>query len=105
MLCHVSHPYRDGTSLYFTFFFRCPTDVAHAVARWATLKRTATAAIVANGGTLSHHHGIGSWHAPWFDKEVGEAGVRVLAASAAALDPTGVLNPHVLLDPIDRLEV
>ncbi|HVO22632.1 MAG TPA: FAD-binding oxidoreductase [Candidatus Margulisiibacteriota bacterium] len=105
VLCHVSHPYRDGTSLYFTFFFRCPTDVEHAVARWATLKRAATAAIVAGGGTLSHHHGVGSWHAPWFKDEVGEAGVRVLKAAAHALDPAGILNPHVLLDPIDRLEV
>jgi alkyldihydroxyacetonephosphate synthase len=105
VLCHVSHPYRDGTSLYFTFFFRCPTDADHAIARWATLKRAATAAIVAGGGTLSHHHGIGSWHAPWFKDEVGETGVRVLAATAGILDPTGILNPHVLLDPIDRLEV
>lgn len=105
VLCHVSHPYRDGTSLYFTFFFRCPIDVEHAVARWAVLKRAATAAIVAGGGTLSHHHGIGSWHAPWFEQEVGTAGVRVLTAAARALDPGGVLNPHVLLDPVDRLEV
>jgi len=105
VLCHVSHPYRDGASLYFTFFFRCPTDVERAVARWATLKRTATAAIVAGGGTLSHHHGVGSWHAPWFKEEVGEVGVRVLSAAARTLDPTGILNPHVLLDPIDRLEV
>jgi alkyldihydroxyacetonephosphate synthase len=105
VLCHVSHPYRDGTSLYFTFFFRCPPDVQHAVARWAALKRAATAAIVAGGGTLSHHHGIGSWHAPWLKDEVGEAGVRILSAAAHALDPAGILNPHVLLDPIDRLEV
>ena len=105
VLCHVSHPYRDGASLYFTFFFRCPTDAAHAVARWARLKRAATAAVVAGGGTLSHHHGIGSWHAPWLTNEVGEAGMRVLGACARTLDPTGVLNPHVLLDPIDRLEV
>lgn len=105
VLCHVSHPYRDGTSLYFTFFFRCPSDVEHAVARWATLKRAATTAIVAGGGTLSHHHGIGSWHAPWFKEEVGEAGVRMLSAAAHALDPAGILNPHALLDPVDRLEI
>lgn len=104
VLCHVSHPYRDGASLYFTFFYRCPADPDEAVARWAKLKRAATSAIVRGGGTLSHHHGVGSWHAPWLDREVGPDGVRVLTATAATLDPTNILNPHALLDPIDRLE-
>lgn len=104
-LCHVSHPYRDGSSLYFTLFFRCPADPDAAVARWATLKRAATGAIVAGGGTLSHHHGVGSWHAPWYADEVGAAGRELVRAAAATLDPAGVLNPHVLLDPADRLEV
>jgi len=105
VLCHVSHSYRDGSSLYFTFFFRVPPDADAAVARWATLKRAATAAIVAGGGTLSHHHGVGSWHAPWFADEVGPQGAQLVRAAAAALDPVGVMNPHVLLDPLDRLEV
>jgi len=105
VLCHVSHPYRDGASLYFTFFFRCPTDPEPAIARWARLKRAATEAVVKAGGTLSHHHGIGSWHAPWFKHEAGEAGVQLIRSAAATLDPTGILNPHVLLDPVDRLEI
>lgn len=105
VLCHVSHPYRDGSSLYFTVFFRCPADPEAAVERWATLKRSATRAIVEGGGTLSHHHGVGSWHAPWYGDEVGAAGRDLVAAAAATLDPAGVLNPHVLLDPEDRLEV
>jgi len=105
VLCHVSHPYRDGSSLYFTFFFRCPPDADRAVARWATLKRAATTALVEAGATLSHHHGVGSVHAPWLGREVGEQGLRLLAASAAALDPDGVLNPHTLLDPTDHLEI
>ncbi len=105
ILCHISHMYRDGASLYFTFFFRCPKDPEETVERWATLKRAATSALVGAGGTISHHHGVGSWHAPWVSQEVGEAGVRVLAAAARELDPQGILNPHVLLDPEDRLEV
>ena len=104
VLCHVSHPYLDGASLYFTFFFRCPADPDAAVARWATIKRAATTAIVAGGGTLSHHHGVGAWHAPWLVREIGQTGVDLLRAAAARLDPTGILNPHVLLDPTDRLE-
>jgi alkyldihydroxyacetonephosphate synthase len=103
VLCHVSHPYVDGASLYFTCFFRVPVEPAAAVARWARLKRAANDALIRHGLTLSHHHGVGSWHAPWWRDEVGEAGARAIAGAAAALDPAGVLNPHVLLDPVDRL--
>ena len=108
VLCHISHVYRDGASLYFTFFFRDAEDPDESIARWATLKRAATSAILgASGaeGTVSHHHGIGSWHAPWYPREVGTDGVRLLAAAARELDPQGILNPHVLFDPADRLEV
>jgi len=104
VLCHLSHAYRDGASLYFTFFFRCPADPDRAVSRWAALKRAATEAIVRGGGTVSHHHGVGAFHAPWLAREIGADGVRVIAAAAAALDPAGVMNPRVLLDPVDRLE-
>lgn len=103
VLCHLSHPYRDGASLYFTFFFRCPPEADAAVERWAGLKRQASEAVADAGGTLSHHHGVGAWHAPWLEREVGGDGARVLAAVARELDPAGVLNPGVLLDPTDRL--
>jgi alkyldihydroxyacetonephosphate synthase len=104
VLCHVSRPYPDGASLYFTVFFRCPRDPEGAVARWAALKRAATRAIVQGGGTLSHHHGVGAWHAPWLPREIGAEGIRLVRAAAATLDPAGVMNPGVLLDPTDRLE-
>jgi len=104
VLCHVSHPYRDGTSLYFTFFLRTAGDPDELVARWARVKRAATDALVATGATLSHHHGIGQWHAPWYPREAGDDGRRLVAAAARELDPDGVLNPHVLLDDADRLE-
>ena len=104
VLCHLSHPYPDGASLYFTFFFRCPTDVDEALARWGHLKRRATEALLDAGGTLTHHHGVGLWHAPWLDREVGRTGRILLEAAARAADPEGILNPQVLLDPKDRLE-
>ncbi len=104
VLCHLSHPYRDGASLYFTFFFRCPRDPEEAIARWAGVKRRATRAIVRAGGTLSHHHGVGSWHAPWYREEAGEHGRRALRRVAGELDPDRILNPHVMLDGTDRLE-
>ena len=103
VLCHLSHPYPDGASLYFTFFFRCPPDPDQAIARWAHLKRRATEALRRAGGTLSHHHGVGSWHAPWYGGEVGQDGLRLVQRVAEAMDPKGTLNPHVLLAPEDRL--
>lgn len=104
VLCHVSHPYRDGASLYFTFFFRTAAEPEATIARWARIKRSATAALVAAGATLSHHHGVGQWHAPWLRSEIGGDGLDLLTAAARRFDPRGTLNPHVLLDPEDRLE-
>ena len=105
VLCHLSHPYRDGVSLYFTFFMRCPTDVEQALSQWASAKRRAQQALADAGAAGSHHHGVGFWHAPWAPAEWGETGVRMLGSVARDLDPQGVMNPHVLLDPTDRLEV
>lgn len=104
VLCHVSHPYRDGASLYFTFFYRCAQDPEQTVHRWARIKRAASQSLVESRATLSHHHGVGRWHAPWLEREIGEHGRRLLHAASHALDPHGVLNPHVLLDREDRLE-
>jgi len=105
VLCHVSHPYRDGGSLYFTYFFRCAASSEETITRWAQIKRAATDQLVASGVTLSHHHGIGQWHAPWLPSEIGAEGMAVIAAAANCLDPEGIMNPNVLLDPTDRLEL
>lgn len=105
VLSHLSHPYADGASLYLTFFFRVPPDVDQAMARWAELKRRATQAVADAGGAISHHHGVGTWHAPWLRAENGDLGAAVLESVAARLDPGAILAPHVLLDPADRLEV
>jgi len=105
VLCHVSHPYRDGASLYFTFFFRCAADPEATIAHWARIKRAANDALVEGGATLSHHHGIGQWHAPWLESEIGADAVGLIQAAARRLDPAGILNPHVLLEPADRLEL
>ncbi len=104
LLCHVSHPYRDGTSLYFTFFFRTVADPEENISRWAAVKRAATEALVASGATVSHHHGVGRWHAPWLEAETGRLGREIVTTVASHLDPAGILNPAVLTDPTDRLE-
>lgn len=106
VLCHLSHAYRDGASLYFTFFW--PLAAGQEVAQWAAFKRAATDALMGSGATLSHHHGVGTLHAPWLGHEVGGCGRVVLEAAAAAVDPGGVLNPGVLVgkhqDPRDTAE-
>lgn len=94
VLCHASHLYATGASLYFTFVARAGED---PLARWRTAKRAATRAIVAAGGTISHHHGVGTDHRPWMRDEVGDLGVELLGALKRVLDPTGVLNPGKLL--------
>ena len=81
-----------------------PSGSRRAIHRWARIKRGATHAIVEAGGALSHHHGIGAWHAPWYSWEAGNDGRRAIEQVAGTLDPKGVLNPHVLLDPTDQLE-
>ncbi|GAB3720752.1 FAD-binding oxidoreductase [Nocardiopsis oceani] len=92
--CHVSHTYPTGASLYFTVATAAGDDPA---ARWARAKRAASDAIVANGGTITHHHAVGTDHRPWMAAELGPLGGEVLRAVKSALDPEGVLNPGKLI--------
>jgi alkyldihydroxyacetonephosphate synthase len=93
--CHVSHVYPTGASLYFTVL--TGARVGAEVAQWDAAKRAATDAIMATDGTLTHHHAVGSVHAPWLAAEIGELGVDVLRAVKSRLDPAGILNPGKLL--------
>jgi len=95
VMCHVSHCYADGASLYFTFMF--PQKADGALEQWKAVKHAACEAIVDGGGTISHHHGVGTDHAPWLRKEKGEIGYRLLQAIKNDLDPNDVLNPGKLL--------
>ena len=64
-----------------------------------------TDALVDAGATLSHHHGVGQWHAPWLRRRGGRDRLAdARHGRVRTLDPDGILNPHVLLDPEDRLE-
>jgi alkyldihydroxyacetonephosphate synthase len=93
--CHISHSYMDGASLYFTYVF--PRALDGELAQWRTIKRAASDAIVKNGGTISHHHGIGEDHLPWMAAEKGSLGIDILRAVKMALDPKGILNPGKLI--------
>ncbi len=94
-MCHISHLYETGASLYFTFLAR-QLD-GREIEQWQAVKRAAGDAIVAGGGTITHHHAVGRDHAPWMAHEVGTAGLGVLRALKAELDPTGIMNPGKLL--------
>ena len=95
--CHISHSYPDGASLYFTYIF--PRALEREVEQWRAIKTAASDAIVAHGGTISHHHGVGQDHLPWMAAEKGSLGIDVLRAVKMALDPKGVMNPGKLIPP------
>ena len=94
VLCHISHVYETGCSLYFTVAAKEGDD---PLAQWQEAKAAASDAMVAAGATITHHHAVGTDHKPWLTAEIGELGGSVLRAVKADLDPTGVLNPGVLI--------
>jgi len=111
VMAHLSHSYRDGACLYFIVVYpyvgggvegagthRDPVEAAEAaVAQWGRIKAAAMDAVVRAGGTVSHHHGVGTEHRPWLAGEVGELGLDALRAFKARLDPAGIMNPGKLL--------
>lgn len=93
---HSSHSYRSGTNLYFTFAAR-PDNPSDMAGTYEECWRRTLAATVAGGGGISHHHGIGRLRRAWMPKELGQAGVGLLQKIKKALDPTGFMNPGVLI--------
>ncbi|MGF6886109.1 alkyldihydroxyacetonephosphate synthase [Nocardia sp. GAS34] len=94
VMCHISHTYPTGASLYFTVVAKQLDD---PIAQWHTAKHAVGDAIAAAGGTITHHHAVGADHRPWMTGEIGELGVRVLRAVKQAVDPAGILNPGKLI--------
>jgi alkyldihydroxyacetonephosphate synthase len=102
---HLSHVYPHGASFYVTYLFRVPIDRSRLGAcdhdetlrRWQILKRSASQAIVAAGGTISHQHGVGVDHRPYLPAEKGALGIKMLEAIRASCDPQGMMNPGKLL--------
>jgi alkyldihydroxyacetonephosphate synthase len=95
VMCHLSHAYRDGASLYFSFLARRRPGAE--IEQWRAVKAAASEAILVAGGTITHHHAVGRDHAPYMSAEVGELGVDVLRAVKERLDPTGIMNPGKLI--------
>jgi alkyldihydroxyacetonephosphate synthase len=95
VMCHLSHAYRDGASLYYTFLARRRPGAE--LEQWRAVKAAACEAIVAAGGTITHHHAVGSDHLPYMRAEVGDLGIQTLRAIKDRLDPVGIMNPRKLI--------
>jgi len=95
VMCHISHLYPNGASLYFSFF--ATQQEGDELEQWRAAKSAATDAIVAAGGTITHHHAVGRDHAAWLEREIGPLGVETIRAAKERLDPAGIMNPGKLL--------
>ena len=100
VMCHLSHIYETGTSLYFTAIAR-QLDGGE-IDQWRALKQAAGDAMTEAGATITHHHALGVDHLPWLEAEVGATGVNALLALKRELDPAGIMNPGKLPGPLSR---
>jgi len=92
-----THAYPDGPAPYYSII--APSRVGSQLAQWAEIKAAASDAVIAHGGTITHHHAVGRDHRPWYDRQRPAAFASALTAAKRALDPAGILNPGVLIDP------
>ena len=95
--CRFTHVYSDGPAPYYTVI--APARRGSEVEQWDEIKAAASEAILAAGGTITHHHAVGRDHRPWYDRQRPDPFAAALATAKRELDPRGVLNPGVLVDP------
>jgi hypothetical protein len=95
--CRFTHVYPDGPAPYYTWFGMGRQGSERS--QWAEVKAAASEAVLAGGGTITHHHAVGRMHRPQYDRQRPELFAAALRAAKQAVDPHGLLNPGVLLDP------
>ena len=95
--CRFTHAYPDGPAPYYTVI--APAREGMELEQWAVVKAAASDAILNAGGTITHHHAVGRDHRHWYDRQRPDLFAAALVSAKAALDPAGVLNPGVLVDP------
>ena len=93
--CRFTHVYPDGVAPYYGIY--ASGRWGSTVAQWDEIKAAVSNAIIANGGTITHHHAVGRDHRPWYDQQRPEPFTRALRAAKSALDPAGILNPGVIV--------
>jgi alkyldihydroxyacetonephosphate synthase len=98
VMCRFTHVYPDGPAPYFTVL--APARRGSELEQWDAIKAAASEAVSAGGGTITHHHAVGRDHRPWYDRQRPDRFAGALRAAKAELDPAGILNPGVLLDPV-----
>jgi alkyldihydroxyacetonephosphate synthase len=96
--CRFTHVYPDGPAAYFTVL--APARRGEEVEQWQAIKRAVSDAIIEAGGTITHHHSVGRDHRPWYDLQRPEPFAAALRGAKAAVDPRGIMNPGVLIDPL-----
>jgi alkyldihydroxyacetonephosphate synthase len=95
--CRFTHVYPDGPAPYYTVL--APAVRGGEVEQWDEVKSAVSDAVIAAGGTITHHHAVGRDHRPWYDRQRPDPFAEALRAAKRGLDPAGVLNPGVLVDP------
>jgi alkyldihydroxyacetonephosphate synthase len=95
--CRFTHVYPDGPAPYYTVM--CPAVRGGEVEQWDEIKAAVSEAVIDAGGTITHHHAVGRDHRPWYDRQRPERFAQALRAAKHAVDPAGILNPGVLVDP------
>jgi alkyldihydroxyacetonephosphate synthase len=98
VFCRLTHIYPDGPAPYFTVL--APARRGEEVEQWAEIKRAVSDVVIAEGGTITHHHAVGRDHRPWYDRQRPEPFAAALRGAKAAVDPRGIMNPGVLIDPL-----
>ena len=95
--CRFTHVYPDGPAPYFTVL--APARRGSEVEQWDEIKAAVSDVLIDAGGTITHHHAVGRDHRSWYDRQRPEPFADALRAAKRALDPAGLLNPGVLIDP------
>jgi alkyldihydroxyacetonephosphate synthase len=96
--CRFTHVYPNGPAPYYTIL--APARRGEELEQWAAIKQAASDAVIEAGGTITHHHAVGRDHRPWYDRQRPDPFAAALRGAKAAVDPRGLLNPGVLIDPL-----
>ena len=97
VFAHLSHVYVDGASIYVTYLFRLADDPDETLSRWSAMKTAASQVVLAQGGTISHQHGVGLDHAAYLPAEKSLLGMEMLRQVVKSVDPNGMMNPGKLI--------
>jgi alkyldihydroxyacetonephosphate synthase len=98
VFCRLTHVYPDGAAPYFTVLGAARRG--EEVEQWAAIKRAVSDSILANGGTITHHHAVGRDHRPWYERQRPDPFAAALLGAKSAVDPAGIMNPGVLMEPL-----